>query len=140
MTKRASLDTEQFKVTLPRPQRDPLDSVIPAAPQKPIVVYQPEQYAPPREETQNISPSVEKVHPIDSAPVHQEESRLVHHRTSAPRRQKVKMGFQVFKDQAITFSQLQIEEYQRTGKKPQIGDMVRQALDDYLAKKKRAEK
>jgi hypothetical protein len=77
---------------------------------------------------------------LDSAPVHLPEKVIVHRRTSAPKsatRLKVKQGFQVYKDQVITLSELQFETYKHTGKKPQIGEFIRAALDDFIARKKR---
>lgn len=71
-----------------------------------------------------------------SAPSRKSESASVHSREGAPERQKVKQGFQVYRDQVLALSELQFETYRRTGKKPHIGEMMRDALDDFIARKK----
>lgn len=70
-------------------------------------------------------------------PSRKPEGAPVHSREGAPGRQKIKRGFQVYRDQVLALSELQFETYRRTGKKPHIGEMVRDALDDFIARKKR---
>jgi hypothetical protein len=51
-------------------------------------------------------------------------------------RGKIRQGIDVYKDQMMTLSGMQLDAYRRTGKKPKIGAMVRAALDEYIARKK----
>lgn len=51
-------------------------------------------------------------------------------------RRKVRQGIDVYKDQIMTLVGMQLEVYRRTGKKPKIGEMVRIALDEFIARKK----
>lgn len=146
MPKRASLDTDQFKVTLPSQPRDPLDSLIPTTP----LLQQPEKkkgqtanplLAPPSDLRQSrYFEDPKKVHHRTSKKVHYLEGAPVQRRTSAPRsegRQKKKQGFQVYVDQAVSLAELQFQQFQKTGIKPDIGEFVRQALDDFIQAKKR---
>jgi hypothetical protein len=56
----------------------------------------------------------------------QKEERLLKHHS-----------FDVFVDQLISLDQIQTKIYQEKGKKPKIGTLVQEALDEYIAKYKR---
>ena len=50
-------------------------------------------------------------------------------------RTKVRHTFDIFSDQIVSLHQHQLETLQNGGNKPHLGDMVQEALDDYLVKK-----
>ena len=54
-----------------------------------------------------------------------EERMLKHH------------SFDVFVDQLISLDQIQTQIYQEKGKKPKIGTLVQEALDEYITKYKK---
>jgi hypothetical protein len=49
-------------------------------------------------------------------------------------------SFDVFIDQLISLDQIQTQIYQDTGKKPKIGELVREALDSYIENRKKEQK
>ena len=51
-------------------------------------------------------------------------------------RMKVRQGIDVYRDQIVTLNEMQFEVYKRTGKKPRMGEMVRNALDEFIARKR----
>lgn len=50
-------------------------------------------------------------------------------------RTKVRHTFDIFADQLNSLHQYQLEIIQAEGNKPRLGDLVQEALDDYLMKK-----
>ena len=50
-------------------------------------------------------------------------------------RTKVRHTFDIFADQIASLHKCQLETIQKEGVKPHLGDMVQEALDDYLLKK-----
>lgn len=50
-------------------------------------------------------------------------------------RTKIRHTFDIFADQLQALHQHQLECIQAGGQKPKLGDMIQEALDDYLAKK-----
>ncbi len=50
-------------------------------------------------------------------------------------RTKVRHTFDIYADQIVSLHQHQLETLQNEGIKPHLGEMVQEALDDYLVKK-----
>jgi len=129
MPKRAPLDLDQFKIALPKPDRDPLDSIIPTTP-------------PP-------SNTIDKWPTDQSArrPADQLAERNKGQQTKRPKGRMDKRpggrskrivkrhGFDVYQDQIMSLNKIQFELYTRRGKKPAIGELVRPALDKLIADK-----
>ena len=120
MPKRAPLDPQQFQVALPPQARDPLDSIIPTAPQSPA------NQAPPKTGETATSPKRENA-----------ERRTRETAKMDGMRPRTRQGFDVFRDQIVALNELQVAFYRKTGKKPSMGEMVRTALDEQIAKKRR---
>lgn len=129
MTKRASLDTELFKVTFPPTQRDPLDSVIPPAPptgqQGQNVVNNPT-----RQNGANNSTSSNTVYEVKN-----DGSVEVSNRRKVEKTKKeiVRRAFDVYSNQVISLQRIQLVAVTSGKKKPKIGSMVRLALDRFIA-------
>lgn len=49
-------------------------------------------------------------------------------------RPKVRHSFDVYKDQITALTAIQARLFSSTGKKPKLGELVQQALDDYIRK------
>lgn len=47
-------------------------------------------------------------------------------------RTKTRHSFDVFKDQITALSEIQVSMLRQTGAKPKLGDLVQQALDEYI--------
>lgn len=124
MPKRAPLDTDQFRVALPPQPRDPLDSLIPTSP-------------PPKAEEQNQI-RLDKTGENTKSPEHEIAGRR---NGETARKIKVRplkrQGFDVYRDQIMALNELQIGFYRKGGTKPKMGEMLRTALDEYIAKKRR---
>ena len=60
-----------------------------------------------------------------------------HHPTNGRtfQRTKIRHTFDIFADQIQALHQLQLEYIQAGGLKPKLGDMIQEALDDFLTKK-----
>lgn len=129
MTKRASLDTEQFKVTLPHPQRDPLDSLIPTSALK----------ADSRPQTLYVNPvsSEAKNERMNRRTNEQNNERLnVQRNETELERLVIRHTFDIFEDQLVDLKRLQIEAMQQKRRKRKLGQMVQIALDQYIKKMK----
>ena len=48
-------------------------------------------------------------------------------------RTRVRHSFDVWQDQLLALTQIQVERFNRTGKKPKLGELVQEALDAYVA-------
>ncbi len=128
MSKRASLDLNQFKIELPK-QRDPLDSIIPMSPsssQSPI--SQKTEVFPPRIAASRHE--IEAKHErsdvrTDDGTNERAADRKLH-------RVKVRHAFDVFVDQLRDLQAIQFKAVQRGRRKPTLGKMVQQAIDLYL--------
>jgi hypothetical protein len=48
-------------------------------------------------------------------------------------------SFDVFVDQLISLDHIQTQRYQETGKKPKIGTLVQEALDEYIRNQRKKE-
>lgn len=121
MPKRATLDIDQFKVELPPPQRDPLDSVIPTAPPK-TDVHSGDLYVNPnRIEVENEQMNERSIVQKDEGVL----QRLV-----------IRHTFDIFQDQLVNLKRLQIEAMQQKRRKRKLGQMVQQALDQYIKRMK----
>jgi hypothetical protein len=120
MTKRASLDTEQFKVTLPPPQRDPLDSLIPTAASRGAPI-------PTEAGNERMNKRTNELKTERSTVQKDDETfqRLV-----------IRHTFDIFQDQLVDLKLLQIEAMQQKRRKRKLGQMVQQALDQYIKKMK----
>jgi hypothetical protein len=46
--------------------------------------------------------------------------------------QRVRHSFDVRRDQLIDLTDIQIEVFRRTGRKPTMGELVQEALDEYI--------
>lgn len=53
---------------------------------------------------------------------------------AAPERRLVKNTLNVYADQWQRLDEIQAYRYRHTGKKPQLQQMIQEALDDYIAK------
>src|SRR4051812_19541643 len=49
-------------------------------------------------------------------------------------RQRVRHSFDIWKDQLLGLTEIQAERFSRSGRKPKLGDLVQEALDDYIAR------
>ena len=129
MTKRASLDTEQFKVTLPPPQRDPLDSLIPTSSSwtesSPRNVYVKSSPTEVKNERKNIRTSEQRNGSSNVQKADETIQRLV-----------IRHTFDIFQDQLVDLKLLQIEAMQQKRRKRKLGQMVQLALDQYIKKMK----
>ena len=47
-------------------------------------------------------------------------------------RTRTRHSFDVFKDQIAALSEIQVRLFRQTGAKPKLGELVQQALDDYI--------
>lgn len=131
MPKRASLDLNQFKIELPKPKRDPLETIIPTAP--PPSITNPSSRTSDQPAKQLSGQSVEGEND-------QRAKRPKRQATNRPKGQKTKRvikrhGFDVYQDQVISLNKIQVELYMRKGKKPAIGELVRPAFDRLIAEK-----
>ena len=53
--------------------------------------------------------------------------------TSTPtKRAKTRHSFDVYRDQVASLHQIQVAMYQQNGTKPKLGDLVQEALDQFL--------
>src|SRR5258706_12887143 len=130
MPKRAPLDLNQFKIDLPKPQRDPLETIIPTTP--PLVTNstnRPLDQSATRPSDQMAERSTDQA---DRRP----KGRM----TVRPKGQQTKRvikrnGFDVYQDQIMSLNKIQFELYSHRGKKPSIGELIRPALDKLIAEK-----
>ena len=133
MPKRAPLDLNQFKIELPAPQRDPLETIIPTTP--PLTADQAHR----------------PVGQVASRPLDQKVERPKDRKVSRPKGQMAarpggrkskrvvkRHGFDVYQDQIMALNKVQFELYNRRGKKPSIGELVRPALDRLIAEQLKA--
>lgn len=129
MPKRAPLDTDQFKIELPPPQRDPLDSIIPTS--APIDEGRPQNlYVNPtsivaKNERMNIRTNEQK-----------NEGSIVQKDNEVLQRLVIRHTFDIFQDQLVDLKLLQIEAMQQKRRKRKLGQMVQLALDQYIKKMK----
>lgn len=125
MPKRVPLDTDLFKVELPQPQRDPLDSLIPAT----APVVQPSEEKPYQEQKSVVELKTER---SNERTIERTNVREV----KKKQRIKVRHTFDVFKDQLVELQGVQFAAVQVGRRKPKLGDMVQQAIDLFLKKKR----
>ncbi len=52
-------------------------------------------------------------------------------------RTRVRHSFDVWQDQLLALTQIQVERFNRTGKKPKLGELVQEALDAYVAQQRK---
>jgi hypothetical protein len=52
-------------------------------------------------------------------------------------RMRVRHSFDVWQDQLLALAQIQAERFNRTGKKPKLGELVQEALDAYVAQQRK---
>jgi hypothetical protein len=52
-------------------------------------------------------------------------------------RSRVRHSFDVWRDQLLALTQIQVERFDRTGKKPKLGELVQEALDAYIAQQRK---
>jgi hypothetical protein len=129
MTKRASLDTEQFKVTLPPPQRDPLDSLIPTSAPK----------AESRSQMLYVNPvSIEAKNERTTIRTNEQRNERSNGQKNEAvlERLVIRHTFDIFEDQLVDLKRLQIEAMQQRRRKRKLGQMVQLALDQYIKKMK----
>ena len=50
---------------------------------------------------------------------------------------RVRHSFDVWQDQLLALAQIQAERFNRTGKKPKLGELVQEALDAYVAQQRK---
>lgn len=130
MPKRAPLDKELFKVELPPQQRDPLETLIPTAPIPPI----PNKPTIAEEKRPRGQKAERSGGRVTTSPIGRSASRP---EGQKPKREIKRHGFDVYRDQIVGLNTVQFEIYRRQGKKPSIGELVRPALDELIAKRKK---
>jgi len=118
MIKRIPLDKNQFNVRLPKPEHDPLDAIIPTQP--PVV-----ENKPVKEVKSKTSRRVKTVRMDVDTYVPTEV------------RTHVQRAYNIFQDQVIALSEVQLARQKRDGKQPELSELVRDALDVYLKREKR---
>jgi hypothetical protein len=47
-------------------------------------------------------------------------------------RRKVRHSFDIYEDQLLTLTEIQTSIFRATGKKPKLGELVQQAIDEYI--------
>ncbi len=52
-------------------------------------------------------------------------------------RTRVRHSFDVWQDQLLALTQIQAERFNRTGRKPKLGELVQEALDGYIAQQRK---
>jgi hypothetical protein len=128
MPKRATLDTDLFKVELPSQPRDPLDSLIPTTPptvQKPI--------------KQTQTPRLKKRKTVKSKNerLNEPTSERTNVRTNKIKeRIKIRHSFDIYQDQLFDLQALQLAFLRKGKSKMKLGVMVQEAIDMYLEVKK----
>ena len=68
--------------------------------------------------------------PASPAPNHTSSNDGSFERTNE--RKRTRHSFDVFKDQIAALSEIQVRLFRQTGDKPKLGELVQQALDDYI--------
>ena|SRR5689334_16755514 len=129
MAKRAPLDTQQFGVTLPPPQRDPLDSLIPTAAPT-IEQRSQDSYAKPK----LIEARNERMN--NRTDERKDERSDVQKNAKPLARPVIRHTFDIYQDQLLDLKRLQIEAMQHRRRKRKLGEMVQIALDQYIKKVK----
>jgi hypothetical protein len=130
MPKRATLDTDLFKVELPTQPRNPLDSLIPTTPptvQKPA----------PKKQVQ--APRFKKRNVPKSKNERQNEPTFgrTNVRTNKIKgRIKIRHSFDIYQDQLFELQALQLAFLRKGKSKMKLGVMVQEAIDMYLEVKK----
>lgn len=67
---------------------------------------------------------------------HQDTGIPEHRHTEASERERKKHGFVVYRDQVASLEKLVLALWQRTGEKPEVGEIVREGLEYIIEKKK----
>lgn len=57
--------------------------------------------------------------------------------TNQTTRKRIRHTFDIYEDQLMALHETQLKAVQQGNSKPKLGDMVQEALDDYLKKNKR---
>jgi hypothetical protein len=52
-------------------------------------------------------------------------------------RSRVRHSFDIWQDQLLGLSEIQANRFSRSGRKPKLGELVQEALDDYIAKERK---
>lgn len=52
-------------------------------------------------------------------------------------RTRVRHSFDIWQDQLMALAEIQTQIFNRTGRKPKLGDLVQEALDAYVAKQRK---
>lgn len=125
MIKRASLDTDLFKVDLPPTRRDPLDTLIP--PSAPTHIPDANSRQP-----KLISNEAKNERPTERTFERKHEGSIVQKNASPSERLVIRHTFDIFQDQLVDLKRLQIEAMQQRRRKRKLGQMVQQALDQYI--------
>ncbi len=53
-------------------------------------------------------------------------------------RTRTRHSFDVWQDQLLALSEIQVERFNRTGRKPKLGELVQEALDAYIAEQRKS--
>ena len=122
MTKRVPLDANQFNVRMPKPKHDPLDAIIPT--QSPVVK---------NKFVTEIKPK--KNRKVKS--VRTDVDTYIHTEVRTHVRSTIQRAYNIFQDQVIALSEVQLAHQKRDGKQPELSELVRNALDAYLKREKR---
>jgi hypothetical protein len=48
-------------------------------------------------------------------------------------RPKVRHSFDIYRDQLLSLAQIQAERFRESGRKPKVGELVQEAIDQYVA-------
>ena len=52
-------------------------------------------------------------------------------------RTRTRHSFDVWRDQLLALTEIQVERFDRTGRKPKLGELVQEALDAYIAEQQK---
>ena len=117
MPKRIPLDSKQFNVRLPKPKHEPLDAVIPTSP-PPQPLQQPQ-------EPQMPEPVKDQIN--EQANVQTSKRSFIQNP-----REIVRGSYDIYRDQALKITKLQVERQQEEGKNVTKGEVMRDLLDEYF--------
>jgi len=52
-------------------------------------------------------------------------------------RTRTRHSFDIWQDQLLALTEIQLEQFNRTGRKPKLGELVQEALDAYIAQQRK---
>lgn len=137
MPKRVPLDTDLFKFNLPPAvpvRRDPLETLIPTSPPSSVEPERPAANMTPRHrELPSVGNSAVETSVVFEAKSDANVAPSERPATGKLNRVVVRRAFDVYTDHVIDLQRIQLMAVTAGRKKPQIGVMVRTALDKFIA-------